>query len=418
MTIFWSVHAIRSRLGNAELQPSTRDSPDSNHPIASDPTPDAVLDAVAAILRALAETAAPDSECASQLQAWARHILILTPAPGATDVTPAERDWSGLSFHVVNHVRNDRETVSRSLGDLRDAVWMVVERLSHAVVGDATSDADAARQLERLRAAICSPAAELKATALETVEQLSAIIDEKSARQSQLARELGERVDILKSELEDTRREADIDPLTMVWNRGVFQRELSRAVQIHTLIDEPTCLALVDLDSFKQINDAHGHSAGDDALKMVAGALVRNFPRKSDVVTRLGGDEFAVILPGTAVEISVRLANRLLEAVRQLDVPGPREPVKLTVSVGIAEAFRAEPPDSWFARADRALYEAKNSGRDRVANARPPDAGSTPSQARGALLDTTTDGGKQPDAAAAGKRQADSQDERPVVSVR
>ena len=81
-----------------------------------------------------------------------------------------------------------------------------------------------------------APRRSWKATALETVQQLSEIIDRKSTRQLQLARELGERVDILKVELEDTRREADIDPLTKLWNRGVFQRELSRAVHVRTLV--------------------------------------------------------------------------------------------------------------------------------------------------------------------------------------
>src|SRR5581483_9713300 len=108
--------------------------------------------------------------------------------------------------------------------------------------------AAAAGQLERLRAAAGGTAAELKATALETVERLSEIIDEKSSRQLELARELGARVDVLKVELEDTRREADIDPLTKLWNRGVFERELPRAVQVRTLLAEPACLAMIDID--------------------------------------------------------------------------------------------------------------------------------------------------------------------------
>ena len=335
-------------------------------PPARDPTPDAALDAVAAILRVLGETAVRDAEAASRLEAWARHILVLAPPPGARDAVDLSRDWVGLSSHVVAHVRDERAAASRSIGDLQDAVWLVAEGLSQAIVGDAASDAHAASQLERLRAAVGGDAAELKATALETVQRLSEIIEEKSTRQLQLARQLGERVDTLKVELEDTRREADIDSLTHLWNRGVFQRELPQVVQLRTLLDEPACLVMVDIDNFKQINDVHGHTMGDRALEAIASELVRGFPRRSDVVTRFGGDEFAVILQNATVADGVRLAERFLAAVRALELPGPRDTVRLTVSVGVAEALRGELADGWLARTDRALYEAKANGRDCV----------------------------------------------------
>jgi diguanylate cyclase len=328
-----------------------------------DGVPDAALDAVAAILRVLAETATSGVDAAEQLEAWARHILVLSSPPGAAGAGSSERDWPGLGRHVVNHVRDDGAAATRSIGDLRDAVWLVIERLSQSIVGDAVSDVSATSQLDRLRAAISSPAEELKATALETVRELSRILDEKHERQLALARDLGERVNLLNEELEDTRREADIDPLTRVCNRGVFQRELPRAVQMCTLIGEPACLVLVDIDEFKQINDQHGHKAGDSALESLASALVRCFPRRSDVVARLGGDEFSVIAPGTSALDGYRLATRLLDAVREA---GGIETVKFTVSAGLAEARPSEDPDSWFARADRALYEAKAEGRDRV----------------------------------------------------
>jgi diguanylate cyclase len=334
------------------------------------PIPDEALDAVAAILRVLAETASSDSGAATELEAWARHVLVLAAAPGSNEDPAGERDWPRLSRSVVGHVRDDHEVSARSVGDLRDAVWLVIERLSTAIVGDANSDAHAADQLARLRAAIALPADELKATALETVERLSAVLDEKRNRQFELARELGERVNVLNEELEDTRREADMDPLTKVCNRGVFQRELPRAVQMRALLGQPVCLVLIDIDQFKQINDRHGHKSGDTALEELGSALVRCFPRRSDVVARLGGDEFAVIAPRTAAMDGYRLATRLLDAVRELGESGQSDLAGFSVSAGIAEALSGEDADSWYARADRALYEAKAEGRDRVFIAR------------------------------------------------
>lgn len=331
---------------------------------AGEPVPHPVLDAVAAILRALGE-AADDPEAAGQLQGWARHVLVLEPAPGSRDAAAHERDWPGLSRHVVSHVQTGNESVKRSIGDLRDAVWLVIERLSQAIVSDAASDASATSELERLRAAIDLPVEELKATALATADRLSEILDQKHTRQVELARVLGKRVDVLNDELADTRREADIDPLTRVCNRGVFQRELPRALQKRMLLDEPVCLLLIDVDQFKQINDRHGHQSGDDVLATVAGALVRSFPRRSDVVARLGGDEFAVIAPRTSSLDGYRLATRLLDAVRALG-EGTERGVAYTVSAGLAEALPGEHADAWFARVDRALYDAKAEGRDRV----------------------------------------------------
>jgi diguanylate cyclase len=351
-------------LHHTEIAPPERTVLEQTHQ--PEPISNAALDAVAAILRALAETASPDSGAGSQLEAWARHVLVLTAAPGAGDGPASERDWPGLRHNVVGYVRDDHDSSSRSIGELRDAVWLVIERLSTAIVGDAASDAHAADQLARLRAAIALPADELKATALETVERLSAVLDEKRARQFELARELGERVNVLNEELEDTRREADMDPLTRVCNRGVFQRELPRAVQMRALVGQPVCLVLVDIDQFKQINDRHGHKAGDSALEAIGSELVRCFPRRSDVVSRLGGDEFAVIAPSTSAMDGYRLATRLLDALRELGESGQGNAVEFTVSAGLAEAQAGEEPDAWFARADRALYEAKAEGRDRV----------------------------------------------------
>jgi diguanylate cyclase len=328
--------------------------------------PDGALDAFAAILRELGRTAGAGTPAAEELETWAHHVLVLGMAPGSRDPAPVERDWPGLSRHVVAYLRENSEAVADSIGELRDAVWLVIERLSRAVVTDAASDATAAGELERLRAAIDRPAEELKATALETVQRLSEILDEKHTRQVQLARELGERINVLNDELADTRREADVDPLTQVWNRGVFQRELPRAMQIRTLLGEPVCLVLIDIDEFKQINDTHGHRTGDAVLEAIGRALVRCFPRRSDVVTRLGGDEFAVIAPSTTAVDGYRLATRVLDAVREIEGTEDAAAARFTVSAGLAEALSGEDAESWFARADRALYAAKAEGRDRL----------------------------------------------------
>lgn len=161
--------------------------------------------------------------------------------------------------------------------------------------------------------------------------------------------------------------QAATDPLTGLANHRTLQQRLSAEVARAERHDTLLSVAVIDIDHFKQINDVHGHATGDRVLEAIASALVRNFPRRSDVITRLGGDEFAVLLRDLSTTDGARLAERLLAAVRELEIEGPRESVTVSVCVGIAEALPGEPAESWFARADHALYDAKTMGRDSVA---------------------------------------------------
>ena len=162
-------------------------------------------------------------------------------------------------------------------------------------------------------------------------------------------------------------RQADVDPLTGLVTRRVLDDALTGALERDPTGDG-TALVLLDIDSFKQINDAHGHPVGDDALVHLSG-LVRRQVRAGDaVVGRLGGDELALLLPGCAADTAARRARELLETVR--DSPLPRTDgglLPLSVSVGVAHApLHAASVRELYAAADAALYRAKRAGRDRV----------------------------------------------------
>jgi diguanylate cyclase (GGDEF)-like protein len=123
---------------------------------------------------------------------------------------------------------------------------------------------------------------------------------------------------------------------------------------------------LSDVDNFKEINDTYGHAVGDIALERVS-ALMREMIRKTDVVGRYGGDEFMIIMPETDLKGGVEFAERLCEAVREINISAGRKRVPLTLSIG-ASALHAklDSIDSLITRADAALYESKRDGRDRV----------------------------------------------------
>ena len=162
-------------------------------------------------------------------------------------------------------------------------------------------------------------------------------------------------------------RRADVDPLTGLVTRRVLDDAMTGALQRQPAGDG-TALVLLDVGSFKEINDAHGHPVGDDALVHLSG-LVRRQVRAGDaVVGRLGGDELALLLPGCTAGTAARRAHELLEAVRSSPLPRADDgPLPLSISVGVAHApLHAASVRELYAAADAALYEAKRAGRDRV----------------------------------------------------
>ena len=179
----------------------------------------------------------------------------------------------------------------------------------------------------------------------------------------------GDRTERLLAALRD---QAAIDPLTGLVTRRVLDEAMAAALTA-TSVGTGTALVLVDVDSFKSVNDVHGHPVGDDALRHLA-LVLRDAVRHGDaVVSRMGGDELAVLLPGCTPDVAERRAADLVAAVRATPLPLPDGTLlPLTVSVGVAHAPRdAADLRPLYAAADGALYRAKRSGRDQMAVAGP-----------------------------------------------
>jgi diguanylate cyclase (GGDEF)-like protein len=186
--------------------------------------------------------------------------------------------------------------------------------------------------------------------------------------------------------------QVDHDFLTGLSNRRRFEQELARETRRSSRYGSGCALLLIDLDHFKDVNDALGHRAGDDLLKDVALALRRRM-RQTDVLARVGGDEFAVLLPQTGEEEARIVAAGIVDTLRQrlAAVGGPS--IAVTASVGVA-LFDGLPPEEVLARADLAMYDAKAAGRGRFAAPTPQLAGAG---ATGSLLlDADLCGGQLP----------------------
>ena len=179
----------------------------------------------------------------------------------------------------------------------------------------------------------------------------------------------GTHTDITERKLleEELRRQAHVDYLTGIYNRRHFmeraEQELSRAHRY----GKPLSMLMLDIDHFKQINDRHGHKVGDTVLKAVADLSQATF-RDVDIVGRLGGEEFAALLPETDQPAALEAAERLRATIANARIPLPgAPPVSFSVSIGVSSMDSPEDNiDALLQRADKALYKAKDSGRNRV----------------------------------------------------
>jgi diguanylate cyclase (GGDEF)-like protein len=171
--------------------------------------------------------------------------------------------------------------------------------------------------------------------------------------------------------LSDAERRAQTDPLTGVLNRRSIVERLEAACSRAQTRGLPIALLFIDLDHFKEINDTHGHAAGDACLRAIIGPIQAEL-RQSDVIGRYGGEEFVVILSSADAASARPIAERILERVADVQVEGFGAPIRLTCSIGVASS---DTLGVWgehlIARADAAVYAAKRSGRNRVRIALP-----------------------------------------------
>jgi diguanylate cyclase (GGDEF)-like protein len=167
----------------------------------------------------------------------------------------------------------------------------------------------------------------------------------------------------------ELQRLANLDSLTQVANRRRFDEYLNLEWRRMLREQSPLSLILCDIDYFKRYNDCYGHQAGDNCLKQIAQAIDCTLNRPGDLVARYGGEEFAIILPNTPATGAAQIAEMILAAIAQLQIPHAQSKVSayVTVCLGVSSQI-VQPnlqPHTLIAAADRALYTAKKQGRDR-----------------------------------------------------
>ena len=248
--------------------------------------------------------------------------------------------------------------------------WSLLAECAETV-GDAAAALDAYKQLrerERLwldqrantRMRASALMAELEA-AKEAAREEHRLRDQLAKSHAALAIEAADR----RARSEELYRQSREDALTGLPNRRDFFDRIGEECRRAERFGQPLCVAIVDVDHFKRINDTYGHAAGDKVLVEVAGRL-RSALRPGDIVARLGGEEFGVLLPNARTATAAALCEGLRDAVAAFPFVLAGVQNVVTVSIGVTSYASGEESDGTLARADRRLYRAKSSGRNRV----------------------------------------------------
>jgi len=340
----------------------------------------------------------------------------LRPEETALEVSKALRDLTGT---LIGHVSELRSTLlpqlrdaSESFDKLKRAVSTTVDldelrekaadtaKLLREMLWEARQEREAERdQLRQITSLVAATLTELsdtdeklagqankKLTALERISNAedmggarSVLADALSGLRNAFRVHTMERarqqkrmqaaVTTLQSELVEAKKEGRTDALTGLWNRGAFDREIERRIARVTAGLDSCGLMIVDIDYFKRVNDTFGHQAGDIVIKHVAEKLLRSCFRAQDFVARYGGEEFAIFVSGLTAGNLRAVAERIRIAVEKSEVDTGKNLLNVNISLGATMGRENDSPKTWLSRADAALYEAKESGRNRVITA-------------------------------------------------
>ncbi len=275
---------------------------------------------------------------------------------------PAEQEArltvGGLVQELL-HLNKSRERLLGSLiADISNALAEGVQEAedSRQEMEQMINDIRQATELGDLESVVDSVREKVKSLATTVEKQRK----QEKGREKALNAELGK----VRTKLSRAEQKLQFDSLTGVCSRRWLDDFLGE--RFPGVADDHLCLVMLDLDHFKSVNDTHGHDVGDKVLAMVGRCLNENVLRKSDYAARFGGEEFAILLSDTDAESGATVAERVRQAIAALSVETDSGPLRFTASFGVAAARAGEEAEELLQRADKALYQAKDTGRNQV----------------------------------------------------
>lgn len=292
---------------------------------------------------------------------------------GDPEVVRAIDRYEGRLDEVTCH-KIYKRYLSESARD--DAVRKISEQVQQAVTEIATMLSTAKNASSEYNETLEDSADKINnAESLEDLGRIVSTIVEDTKRMVQKNQELelqlvssSSQVAELRKNLDSVKKEAQTDGLTGLANRKAFDRQIRNCIEDADETKKPLVLMMLDIDHFKEFNDSHGHQVGDQVLRLVARTLTDGVKGR-DFAARYGGEEFSIILTDTTLESGVKVAEALRKMVENKEVVNKTNNQNLgriTLSIGLAMYKQGETVSDFIERADKALYAAKEAGRNRV----------------------------------------------------
>lgn len=256
--------------------------------------------------------------------------------------------------------------IQNTFDDFKRIVWDFADQLSEDVEFENAKDKKLEVNLKDLKEAVEANSIEtLRSKSREFINSYMEYQSQKNSIRQRRMVSVKRNLDTIKKQLVTANTNLATDHLTQAHNRKSCDDYVKKLVQLAPLNQAPTSLIILDIDHFKKINDSYGHDIGDYVLKECVRILNEVFGRDGEMVARIGGEEFVVVLPGHSTELAVQRAEVAQKRIREESFIQGELNITFTVSMGIAQLLDGEVAADWLKRADTALYQSKNSGRNK-----------------------------------------------------
>lgn len=256
--------------------------------------------------------------------------------------------------------------IQNTFDDFKRIIWDFAEQLADDVQYEETKDAEASQSLDQLREAVEANSIDaLRSKSREFIDFYIKYQTQKDERRTKRLTSMKKNLGTVKKQLLEANHTMRVDHMTQAYNRKSFDEQMKKHQQMAIISGTPVSVITLDIDFFKKINDAYGHDIGDFVLKECVVLLKEVFQRPDDFVARVGGEEFAIILPNFTAEHAIVRAEETLNKIRKEVFVHDKLEITFTVSLGIAQLLQTETVEQWLKRADSALYQSKQTGRNK-----------------------------------------------------
>ncbi len=256
--------------------------------------------------------------------------------------------------------------IQKTFEDFKNIIWDFADQLAEDARYEQMQDNEVSVHLNHLREAVeANSIDDLRVKSREFIDLYIEYQNRRDQSRQKTLYKVEKSLSSVRKKLVEVNQNMRLDHLTGAYNRMSFDEQIKKHYRLFELSKVPTSILTLDIDFFKKINDSYGHDIGDYVLKECVKLLQETCQKPGQFVARTGGEEFIIILPDYKEDHAVKKAEEILERVRKEVFIHDKLEIRFTVSIGVAEATSGESLTKWLKRADEALYNSKQYGRNR-----------------------------------------------------